>query len=132
MKKILTREQAQTSKDRAARFVSNVLHDPDKAQEIKDESLDDYVERKKITLTNPTRPRRGVCVLIHDGHYKRKVHMAKKSLAEQLEDLKAENADLKAENDDLQDQLDQVADIVAGDEEDDDDAEGEEEDDDQD
>ena len=101
MKKILTREQAQTSKDRAAQFVLKALKDPDKAQDIEDESLDDHVSRKKITLTNPTRPRR-VCVLIHDGRKKRKVHMAK-SIAQQLEDLKAENEDLKAENADLQD-----------------------------
>jgi len=47
VKKILTREQAQTSKDRAARFELNVLQDPDKAHAIEDESLDNWVERKK-------------------------------------------------------------------------------------
>ncbi len=125
MEKILTRDQAQTSKDRAARFVLNVLQDPDTAQAIQDESVDDWVERKKITLTNPggRYPRR-VCLEIQE----RKVDMAKKSVAEQLEELTAENEDLRAENEDLRDQLDQVADIVAGgDDEDEDDGEDERE-----
>ncbi len=120
MKKVLTREQAQTSKDRAARFVLNVLQDSDGAQAIEDESLDDWAERKKITLTNPrpNPPRR--CTLIHEGK-ENNMATKKPTMADVLEEnerLKQENDDLSSEVDDLNDQLDQVADIVAGDEED--------------
>jgi hypothetical protein len=121
VKKVLTREQAQTSKDRAARFVLNVLQDSDGAQAIEDESLDDWAERKKITLTNPRpNPRRRRCTLIHEGK-ENNMKTKKPTMAELLEEnerLKQENEDLASENDDLSDQLDQVADIVAGDEED--------------
>ena len=34
------------------RFVRDVLHDPDRAKEIEEESLDDYAERRKIALIN--------------------------------------------------------------------------------
>lgn len=112
MKKFMTREQAQTSKDRAARFVLNVLQDPDGAQAIEDESLDDWVERKKITLTNPHRgPRLKVLT-----NYNLEEIMANETMAELLEkikDLKEENEDLRAENDDLADQLDAIGDIIA-------------------
>jgi hypothetical protein len=112
VKKILTREQTQTSKDRAARFVLNVLQDADGAQAIEDESLDDWAARKKITLTNPRPIPQRNCPLIHEG---KENNMANKkpTMAELLE----ENESLKQENDDLSDQLDAVADIVAGDEE---------------
>jgi uncharacterized protein YabE (DUF348 family) len=114
VKKILTREQAQTSKDRAARFVLNVLQDQDGAQAIEDESLDDWAERKKITLRNPRPIPRRNCPLIHEGKEKN-MATKKPTMAELLE----ENEQLKEENDDLNDQLDQVADIIAGDDDDD-------------
>lgn len=131
MKKILTREQAQTSKDRAARFVSNVLKDEDGAQAIDDESLDDWAGRKKITLTNPRPIPRRRSTIIHEGEEK-DMPTKKPTMAELLE----ENKQLREENDDLIDQLDQVADIVAGgdgdDQDDDADDDDNDEDDDQD
>ena len=51
----LIREQLQGRKDKAVRFVQNVLQDPDRADEIADESLERYAERRKITLANPVR-----------------------------------------------------------------------------
>jgi hypothetical protein len=42
--KILTREQAQSRKDQAARFAKNVLDDPEKADDIASEDLDDWIE----------------------------------------------------------------------------------------
>jgi hypothetical protein len=54
MPKTLSRDQVQSRKDKAVRFVHDVLHDPDRADEIEEESLEDYAERRKITLTNPS------------------------------------------------------------------------------
>jgi hypothetical protein len=52
--KILTRDQAQSRKDEAVRFAENVLDDPDLADSISSEDLDDWVSRKGITLvSNP-------------------------------------------------------------------------------
>lgn len=50
--KILTRVQAQSRKDAAVRFAENVLEDPDKAADIESEDLDDWIERKGITLVD--------------------------------------------------------------------------------
>ena len=52
--KILTREQAQARKDAAVRFADNYLDEPDLADDIESEDLDDWVERKKShSLTIP-------------------------------------------------------------------------------
>src|SRR5215467_13316362 len=55
--KILTREQAQSRKDAAVRFAENVLDDPDKADDIESEDLDDWIDRKKITLIDNPKKR---------------------------------------------------------------------------
>jgi len=52
--KILTRDQAQSRKDKAVRFAENVLDDSDLADSIADEDLDSWSERKKITLVDNT------------------------------------------------------------------------------
>jgi hypothetical protein len=49
----LTREQTQARKDKAVRFVEDVLQDPDRAEEIDDEDLESYASRKHIRLVNP-------------------------------------------------------------------------------
>jgi hypothetical protein len=101
---------------KAVRFTRDVLQDPDRAEEIADESLEDYAERRGIQITNPSRRRNAI--------------MAKtKSKAE----LEAEIDDLKDENAELQDQLDTIADIVApadedGDDDDDDGGNGDDDD----
>jgi hypothetical protein len=110
----LTRDQLQARKEKAVRFTRDVLGDLDRAEEIEEESLEDYAERRKIQIINPKR-RHGI--------------MARgKSKA----DLEQEIADLHEENQELQDQLAAVADIVAPDDEeteDDDELEDEEEED---
>jgi hypothetical protein len=53
--KALTREQLQSRKDKAVRFVRDVLDDSERASEIEDEDLEDYAERKKLLLTNSRR-----------------------------------------------------------------------------
>lgn len=108
MPKALTREQLQSRKVKAARFVREVLGDPDRASEIEGESLDSYAERRKIELMNPHGNKSRV---IHE----REDNMPKgESKAELLERIK----ELEEENDELQDQLDQVADIVSPSDED--------------
>ena len=102
--KALTREQLEGRKEKAVRFVRDVLGDPDRADEIADESLEDYAERRHITLLNP------------------RCRTAMPSKAELTQRIR----ELEEENDDLQDQLDRVADIVAPPEDED---EGDEDDD---
>ena len=108
--KHLTREQLQSRKDAAIRFAENVLRDPDKADAIEDESLEDYADRRHIELINLGR---------------RSNNMANGGNGRSKTELLDEIDDLKAENQDLQDQLDAIADIVSPpeeeDEEDDDD-----------
>ena len=114
--KELTRAQLESRKEKAVRFTRDVLDDPDRADEIADESLEDYAQRRKIQITNPSRRRNAI--------------MARtKSKAE----LEAEIDDLKDENAELQDQLDTIADIVApadddGDDDDDDGGNGDDDD----
>lgn len=54
MKKVMTRQQAETSQSRGFRFVRDVLEDDDKADELEDESLDDWAARKGVEIVeNP-------------------------------------------------------------------------------
>src|SRR5262249_49398556 len=92
--KRLTREQVESRKEKAVRFTDNVLGDPDRADEIADESPESYAERKGIEITNPNIRRKTVARI--------------RTKAE----LEAEIEELQQENQELQDQLDAVADIV--------------------
>jgi len=108
--KRLTREQVQGRKEKAARFTETVLGDAERAQEIRDESLEDYAARRKFKIANP----------------RRRATMARKTVEDyraEIADLKGEVAELSEENETLQDQLDRVAEIASGeeDEEEDDD-----------
>jgi len=94
--KALTRDQLESRKEKAVRFTRDVLGDPDRADEIADESLEDYAERRRIQITNPSKRRNATMA-------------TNKSKAE----LEAEIADLQGENQELQDQLDSIADIAS-------------------
>ena len=48
MTKTLTRAQLESCKEKAARFVPDVLGDTHSAYQIEDESLEDYAERRNI------------------------------------------------------------------------------------
>ena len=48
--KRLTGEQVEARKEKAARFSDNVLGDPDRADEIQDDSLESYAERNGIEI----------------------------------------------------------------------------------
>jgi len=53
--KRLTRRQIQARREKAARFTETVLDDPERAQEIRDESLESYAERRKFKIENASR-----------------------------------------------------------------------------
>ena len=94
--KPLTRDQLESRKEKAVRFTRDILGDPDRADEIEAESLEDYAERRKVKLTNSFKRRTAI--------------MARGKTKAELEDRIGE---LEQENQELQDQLDAVADIVA-------------------
>jgi len=93
----LTREQIQSKKDAAVRFLDNVKHDPDRAAEVEDESLEDYAARRDFEIIENPR-RLNSCMA--NGQSK--------------EDLQNEIQDLQGENDYLQSQLDAISDVLAG------------------
>jgi hypothetical protein len=126
--KVLTREQLEGRKERAERFTRDVLEDPERADEISDESLESYAEGRGIELSNPMEKR---TVRVWNPTKRRiRTEMARRS-REELEDrvaeLEAENETLQSENEELQGQIDEISDIVSGNGE-----ENEEEEDDQD
>jgi hypothetical protein len=106
--KALTREQLESRKAKAVRLLRDIKEDDDRADEIEDESVEDYATRRKIQLVNP----KGGKV------------MATRTATR--EELKERVAELEAENESLQDQLDAIADIVVPAEEEEE--EGEEQD----
>jgi len=52
LKKYQTLEQVEQTKAKAARFADNDLDDPDLADDLEDESPEDYAARKGIVITN--------------------------------------------------------------------------------
>jgi hypothetical protein len=53
----VTIEQVQSKKDKAVRFLRDVLQDDDRADEVEDESPEDYAERKEIKISNSPKRR---------------------------------------------------------------------------
>jgi hypothetical protein len=51
-KKQLTYDEAQARKDRGVQFLRDVVGDDDAADNLDDEDLDSYIERKHITIVN--------------------------------------------------------------------------------
>ncbi len=99
--KQLTREQVAGRKEKAERFVRNVLGDDERADEIADEDVQDYAARRHFEIVNPAK--------------RRNAEMAnKKELEDRIAELEDENADLN-------DRLDSIAELVGdGDDADDD------------
>ncbi len=54
--KTKTRKQVETAKRRAVVFTNTVLKDYGRADEIAEESIEDYARRKRIRITNPLQP----------------------------------------------------------------------------
>src|SRR5262249_55650408 len=96
MAKSVKYDQAASKKDKAERFVRDVLGDDDRADEISSESVESYADRKKLNIVD----NRGRLTLMANGQTK--------------QDLLDQIADLQDENDALQDQLDAINDIVSG------------------
>jgi len=94
--KVLNRDQIASRKEKAERFVRNVLGDEDRADEIFEESVESYASRRHFQIANPQRSN----------------PMAKKNPSTMS---KSELQDYVA---DLEDQLDAIADIVSPDEDD--------------
>jgi hypothetical protein len=85
-----------------------VLGDSDRADEIADESVEDYAARKGIEISaNPSGQKRRKPV----GNIPSR------------EELRERIAELEDENQELQDRLDSIADIVGAEDEDEDDSE---------
>lgn len=114
---IKTRDQVQATKEKAVRFVRDVLGDNEHADEIEDRSIEDYAERKRIKIVNPQRRKEKL--------------MAQKRTGTALSNLKKRVQELEEENEALQNQLDTIREVV-NEEEEHDDGEGEEEEDDDD
>ncbi|HEV2177322.1 MAG TPA: hypothetical protein VGW33_08990 [Terriglobia bacterium] len=94
--KSLTREQLERRQAQAVRFARDVREDDDLADEIEDETLEEYAERRRIKLLNP---KRGGTMAVP----------TRRDLLERIEEL-------EGENEQLQSQLDEIADIVTPDE----------------
>lgn len=120
--KTLTRDQLESRKEKAVRFVRDVLGDDDRADEIAEESLEDYANRRKIQILknpiggnmarirpaniNPTRssnPRRPAI---------------QPNPASGRAELLARIRELEQENDELQDKLEKVAELAEAPEDD--------------
>jgi|SRR5208283_5620720 len=90
--KSLTRQQLERRKAQAVRFTRDVREDDDRADEIEDESLEDYAQDRRIKLANPK------------GGRKMPV-LTRRELQDRIQEL-------EAENEDLQSRLDEISDII--------------------
>ena len=102
--KTLTRKQLESRKAQAVRFTRDVLEDDDRADEIEDEPLEDYAERRHIKLVN----RKGARKMARTNNQQQP---SRRELLDEIDDLRVENEDLHS-------RLDEIGDIVGGDEED--------------
>ena len=92
--KALTRGQVEGRQEKAERFLRNVLDDDERADEVAEESVEDYASRRHFEIINP----------------KASNTMAKKNPS--IKELQDRIADLEEENQGLSDQLDAIAEIV--------------------
>jgi hypothetical protein len=106
MPKELTREQVAGRKDKAVRFLRGVLDDPGRADEVDDESIEDYAARRHFVLTNPQgkgRRRRQNSPEIHGSPVGKEV-----TAMPQREKL----ADVVADRDELLDKVEELRDLA--------------------
>ena len=96
--KTLTRAQLEKRKEQAVRFVRDVKGDSDRADEIEDESLESYAERRRIKIENA----------------RRRCMATRKELQERIDEL-------ESENEALNETLDKITDLAAPDEDQDED-----------
>jgi len=108
----MTRQQVETSKARAERFVRTVLQDEDRADTIADESLTDWADRKGVRIVE--NPRR-ISPHILEGNIMA-TGQTKAELLERIKELEDENQELNDQLDEVTDKLEDVLDVVAPDE----------------
>lgn len=116
MPKTRTLDQIVAMKEKAARFVRDVVGDPARADEFEAMSPEEYAAGKRIEIKNPA-----------SGSNKRttrRLQMARPT----YKDLKDRIDELEDENQDLNDKLDSVLDIVAGEDDDGQDDDGQDDD----
>jgi hypothetical protein len=49
----VTYDQVEARKEKAVRFLRDVVRDDDRADEVEDESVEDYADRKGLVIKNP-------------------------------------------------------------------------------
>lgn len=104
--KTLTRKQLESRKAQAVRFAREVRDDDELADQIEDESLEEYAQKRRIKLSNP----KGV----------RKMPVpTRRELLDRI-------AELEEQNEELQEKVDSIAEIVGEEEEGEDEDQGEE------
>jgi uncharacterized protein YlxW (UPF0749 family) len=108
-----TFRQAETAKLRAENFTRAVLEDDDRADEIAEESVSQYAERKGIVIENP----------------ERKEHKMSTTLKKQVRELEEENESLHARVEELEAAISQAADLLTTEDEDEETDDDEEEED---
>ncbi|MEN6537304.1 MAG: hypothetical protein ABFD89_26870, partial [Bryobacteraceae bacterium] len=111
-------EQVERTKEKAVRFVRDVLGDDERADEIEAESPQEYAERKRIEIV--TNPRKET----------RQMARATRSTTPTRDELKDRIEELESENQELQEKLDSIAEVLDEEEQsDDEDDDSEDEDD---
>jgi hypothetical protein len=117
--KTLTRDQIQGRKEKAERFVRDVLGGDERADEIADESLEDYADRRKIQLADNPRGGHMAAVRVYNPRQKKPVVQTVTNGPSRVANAQAEAErldqlnELQRENEALQDRLDKVADLAA-------------------
>lgn len=117
--KTLTRDQLQRRKQKAERFVRDVLEDDERAEEIANESLEDYADRRKIRIANPDGGNMPVRTLKNGGRrpvahpQTATVQPATPQNPHEALLLRQQIDELERENETLQDRLDKVADLAS-------------------
>jgi len=112
--KTLTHDQLESRKEKAVRFVRDVLGDPDRADEIADENLEDYAERRKIQIApNLNGGNMAKIRLFNPTRVSNPTRQASRSNPQSgRAELLARIRELQAENEELQDKLDKVSDLA--------------------
>lgn len=110
-RKLLTRDQAETAKKRAASFMRNVLNDDDRAGEIGNESLDDWAEETGRSITNPKNRRQAM----PKGPSKTELE----DTLDQVGDMITDALDPALTREEVVEKLQEIDDMLNGDDEDD-------------
>ena len=96
-----SRDQAEAAKKKAARFVETVLHDPEHADAIREESLDDWMKTKGIRIVGKN-PRR------------LSPHIRERAAREEVTVMarRETRADIEADRDALLDEVEKLRDLA--------------------